>query len=348
MEKSNFDQQQLEFSHPDTNQRIAWKGERGFSPVLLDIVEGVPFLVVYGRPDKKTAEIYGCPELPYVYLRYVANGWKPVSVENAPKELINANLSTYDVRNKNGRRLSQADVRRDVISFEQQSYGLVQEKIPRDYGEWKSIYKNSYRNERQSDDCRPPRILPPPAPLPPASEGFPEIIEAIDYTPERIVIGDDWTHLMFDQKRDGGCKNLFRPTDPDDYMQGQRFVNDSTGQKPVPYSQKAQFNMGVSVLCDDHLWFVTHREEKDKIVISKFTDTGDLLYRTSFHNPDRVAGFVGSIRVPSLRSDGGYLYFDWLDFRDILGEWHIKRWLKMRMREPDSKLAGGGKKSQLP
>jgi len=114
LEKSNFDQHQIEFSHPDTNQRIAWKGERGFSPVLLDIVEGVPFLVVYGRPDKKNSEIYGCPELPYVYLRYAANGWKPVSVENAPKELINANLSAYDVRNKNGRRLSQADVRRDV------------------------------------------------------------------------------------------------------------------------------------------------------------------------------------------------------------------------------------------
>jgi len=152
---------------------------------------------------------------------------------------------------------------------------------------------------------------------------------------------------MFDQKRDGGCKNLFRPTDPDDYMQGQRFVNDSTGQKPVPYSRKAQFDMGVSVLCDDRLWFITHREEKDKIVISKFTDTGDLLYRTSFQNPDRVAGFVGTIRVPSVRSEGGYLYFDWLDFRDILGEWHIKRWLKMRMREPDSKQADGGKKSQL-
>jgi len=64
LEKSNFDQHQIEFSHPDTNQRIAWKGERGFSPVLLDIVEGVPFLVVYGRPDKKTQKFtaaLNCP-----------------------------------------------------------------------------------------------------------------------------------------------------------------------------------------------------------------------------------------------------------------------------------------------
>jgi hypothetical protein len=93
--------------------------------------------------------------------------------------------------------------------------------------------------------------------------------------------------------------------------------------------------MGIRVLCDDDVWFVTHQEEPGKIVISKFTATGDLVFRTSFRNPDRVEGFIGYIRVPSLRSEGGYLYFDWLDFRDINREWHIKRWLKMRMKVPE-------------
>ena len=101
--------------------------------------------------------------------------------------------------------------------------------------------------------------------------------------------------------------------------------------------------MGVRVLCDDHVWFVTHQEEPGKIVISKFTATGDLVYRTSFRNPDRVEGFVSYIRIPSLRPEGGYLYFDWLDFRDINREWHIKRWLKMRLREPASQNNGSSK-----
>jgi hypothetical protein len=147
-------------------------------------------------------------------------------------------------------------------------------------------------------------------------------------------------HLVFerafDKKRESACKSLFRPTDPDDHMQGQRFVKDNSGNKPAPYSRTVQFNMGVRVLCDDeNILFITHQEEPVKIVISKFTASGDLVFRTSFRSPERLDGFTGYIRVPSLRSEGGYLYFDWLDFRDINREWHIKRWLKMRMKEPD-------------
>ena len=231
----------------------------------------------------------------------------------------------------------------NIRDVECSSGGSFQAKIPRSYDDWHNIYKNSYLNERKQGDCRPPRAPLPQVDLPTAIDGALEILETINYTPDRIAIGDDWSILVFDQKREGVCKKLFRPTDPNDYMQGQRFVNDNTGKKSAPYSRTAQFNMGVRVLCDDHVWFVTHQEEPGKIVISKFTVTGDLVYRTSFRNPDQVEGFVSYIRIPSLRSEGGYLYFDWLDFRDINREWHIKRWLKMRMREPASQNVGSGK-----
>lgn len=336
----------LKFTHPDTHKTIKWQGEQYFDPVLLDIVDGVPYLVVHGRPDKSTEKIYGCPELPYIYLKYEEGFWGkwiPISVEKAPSILQDANLSPGYPDVPKHSNLSHDEVLRNIREVERSSGGSFQAKIPRSYDDWHNIYKNSYLNERRQGDCRPPRAQLPQAVLPAAIEGAPEILETINYTPDRISIGDDWSNLVFDLKRGGECKKLFRPTDTNDYMQGQRFVKDSTGKKPVPYSRTAQFNMGVRVLCDEYVWFVTHQEEKGKIVISKFTITGDLVYRTSFRNPHRIEGFVGYIRIPSLRSEGGYLYFDWLDFRDINREWHIKRWLKMRLREPASLSTGSGK-----
>jgi len=337
---SNFDEHRIEFRHPDTNERVIWSGERHFIPVRIDIIDGTPYLVIYGRPDKKTEKIYGCPELPYIYLKYQKNlllsEWITISVEEAPKQLLTGNLSVYDFRSKNGRAFEWKEVERDVKFFEGQSYGQMQATIPRSYDEWHTKFKNSALNERMSGDCRPPRAPSPQAALPTAIEGKPELLETTNYTPDRIAIGEEWTDFVFDVKREGACKKLFRPTDPNDYMQGQRFVKDSSGKKPAPYSRMAQFNMGVRVLCDDDdVWFITHQEVPGNILISKFSVTGDLVFRTSFRNPDGVEGFVGYIRVPSLRSEGGYLYFDWLDFRDINREWHIKRWLKMRIKEPN-------------
>jgi len=322
-ETSGPDTFSLKFKHPDTQETITWQGVQHYTPVLLDIVSGVPYLVVNGFTSKETEAIYGCPELPYFYLKYESGffgKWVAIPVEKAPEVLRESNLSQAS-RNDGG---------------------FFQRVIPRTYEEWNYMYKNEHLNERKVGDCRPPRAPLPQAALPTAKEGIPEILETINYAPDRIAIGDDWSNLMFDQKREGECKKLFRPTDSSDYMQGQRFVNDSTGKKTVPYSKTAQFNMGVRVLCDDNVWFVTHMEEPGKIIISKFTATGDLVYRTSFRNPNVVSGFIGYIRIPSLRSEGGYLYFDWLDFNDSNREWHIKRWLKMRMREPAFQKAEGG------
>lgn len=335
--KNKLSNHRLQFKHPDTGRVIDWQGDPSFTPVLLDLIDRVSYLVLSARPTKETERVYGCTELPFIYLQYdtkAQGNWRPVSEDQAPRVLKRANLS-FAEETKLKDHLSVDEVQETIAQKERSSNRFIQRELPRDYAEWRYLYKNSYRNERRRDDCRPARAPLPQMVLPAPIEGSPEILETIDYTPDRIVIGDDWSNLVFDRKREGECKKLFRPTDPDDYMQGQRFVKDSSGNKPAPYSRATQFNMGVRVLCDEDVWFVAHQEEPGKIVISKFTVTGDLAFRTSFRNPDRVEGFVGYIRIPSLRSEGGYLYFDWLDFRDINREWHIKRWLKMRMKEPD-------------
>lgn len=94
--KSWPDKFSFEFEHPDTKKNIKWWGEQYFEPVLLDIVDGVPYLVVYGQPDKKTEKIYGCPELPYIFLKYEKGffgKWVVVPVEQFPVILQDANLS---------------------------------------------------------------------------------------------------------------------------------------------------------------------------------------------------------------------------------------------------------------
>lgn len=326
----------IQFSHPETGRNISWQENPDFTPLLLDVVSGIPYLILSARPTKETERVYGCTELPFLYLQYDSASpgkWRPIPADHAPRVLRKANLS---LANEAGQKdfLSANEVQETISQKEKSSGRFIQGDIPRNYGEWRYQYKNSYRNERRQDDCRPPRVPLPQMVLPAPIEGSPEILETIDYTPERISIGNEWTRLTFDQKRTGECKRMFRPADPDDYWQGQRFVMDGTGAKPVPYS-RAQFIMAVRVLCDDDVWFVTHLEEPGKIVISKFTVTGDMVYRTSFRKPEQVAGFSGDIRIPSLRSDGGYLYFDWLDFRNNNSGWHIKRWMKMRMKVSD-------------
>jgi hypothetical protein len=354
VENYGFNKFRLKFKHPDTKETIEWQGEQNFRPVLLDIVDGIPFLVLYGEGLKDTETIYGCPELPYTYLKYKSGffgEWSPVPVEKAPDVLREANLSPqypdfgyinkqYEAREtaqrggRPPRDMSSDEVQKQIIKEEQRRAGFFQHYIPRTYQEWNYKEKNHYLNERTVWECRPPRIPPPEVVLPVATEGSVEILETISYSPTSIVARGDWSKLVFDQTRENECKKLFKPTDLNDYMKGQRFVNDSTGNNPAPYSRSAQFNSGVRVLCDDHVWFITHMEEPGKIIITKYKITGDLVYRASFQNPDRVEGFVGYIRVPSLRSEAGYLYFDWLDFREIDHEWHIRRWLKMRMMEP--------------
>jgi hypothetical protein len=336
--KNKLSNHHLQFKNPDTGRLIDWQGDPLFTPVLLDLIDGTPYLVLSARPTKETERIYGCTELPFIYLQYDTKSqtkWRTVPENQAPSSLKIANLSVAD-ENKLKDHISAEEVQETIVNKEKSSARFIQREIPRDYGEWRYQYKNSYRNERRRDDCRPPRAPLPQMVLPAPIEGSLEILETTDYTPDRIAIGDDWSSFVFDKKREGACKSLFRPADPDDHMQGQRFVKDRSGNKPAPYSRTVQFNMGVRVLCDDEdVWFVTHQEDPGKIVISKFTVTGDLIFRTSFRNPERLNGFTGYIRIPSLRSESGYLYFDWLDFRDINREWHIKRWLKMRMKEPD-------------
>jgi hypothetical protein len=96
----------LTFALPESNKKISWKTEfrnespepNSLGPLLLDVVGGVPYLAT-SPAGCISYNKWGRPNPPYVLFKYVNNGWKRISLEEFPPELIHANLmSTPDSR----------------------------------------------------------------------------------------------------------------------------------------------------------------------------------------------------------------------------------------------------------
>lgn len=291
----------LKFTHPDTQERISWKSEQYYTPLLLNIVNGIPYLVVNGFTSKETEAIYGCPELPYFYLKYDSGffgRWVPVPMEKAPDVLRISNLSQ--------------ERRNDA--------GFSQKIIPRTYEEWNYQYKNNYRNERKVGDCRPPLQPLPDVPLPKPVDVELETVESTDY----IVKGADEYHKSLSERKGSiiraNCAKFFRPPNHENIMQGERFINDPTGNIRLPYSGLTHFPSGRMLekrterYCDDKfVWFVAGHEEHGKTIITKYTVSGKLLYNIRMDDPRTADNKLArSMVLDSITAENGYFYFYWV------------------------------------
>ena len=316
--RTNLNIYRLEFRHPDTGQRIVWEGLPNFKPLLVDFVDSKPYLVVFGRPDKDTASIYGCPELPYIYLRYDGFDWKHVSVDQAPAELLNSNISTYLVwSGYEGRHLSAEEVAAGIENTERQSGGHVQGKIPRTYDEWRKENKDSDRNERLFGDCRPPPSGPQDVSIPIPLDVELQLVETIDI--------DDPTsfatslRLKPSAQSRKNCDSVFRVADPYNRMLGRRFTNDPSGAKVVPYAGPSPFkdfrlvDTRTFTYCDgDYIWFVASKEEPGKIHITKYTYTGDFIYNVRFTAPRTVENdLYREMVIDTVKIEDGSFTFYW-------------------------------------
>lgn len=91
--------QTVTFTLPDSNKKISWKTEfrndvpelNSLSPLLLDVVGGIPYLatspagcIAYNK--------WGRPNPPYVLYKYVNDEWKRIPLEEFPAVLVHANL----------------------------------------------------------------------------------------------------------------------------------------------------------------------------------------------------------------------------------------------------------------
>jgi len=343
----------LKFRHPETGVVVRWQGEEYQVPMLLDVVDGVAYLVIYARPSKKHEQHVGCPDLPYVFLRSDRNRrdiWSPITADKAPAILRLANLAgSFNYQAERGRELRSGEIHHQGANFvqdqlraqEDRSRHLLQREIPRTYEEWKypDEEKNEYRNSRYGDDCRPPPKPLSDVALPSPTDVELETLETNDGTNKTA---DEYYKMLGAKKGTAtreNCKALFTRADSANSLAGERFVNDPDHTKRPPYSGPAPIGSGArtSRYCDaKFIWYIAEREERSKIWITKYTAAGDLLYNARFAAPQTADNKLArNLVIDSTTGDGDYFYFYW--FQSLpspnLGP-YAHRITKFRFREP--------------
>jgi hypothetical protein len=125
-QRSPFKEQSLRFSLPGANQQIIWEdhysedvGSANFLPMLLDIVNGTPYLVLYPMGCLSYNK-WGRPNPPYVIFKYQGKKeWKQVPLQELPTEIKTPNLifSMPDiVVEKSGKNFITAEMIREIVS----------------------------------------------------------------------------------------------------------------------------------------------------------------------------------------------------------------------------------------
>lgn len=322
----------LEFSHPDTGDLVEWKGDFGYNPVLIDFVNHTPYLVILQFNVFANLKQYGCPPIPYVFFRFDMNNryWEQISSSVFPAVLSHANLTaSYDGGYiSEGTQFTTKEVAlRNAESEGAGTVGYFSITIPKDFESWDFEHKYEERNRHFQDGCRPEKLMPVPEFARRVSLA---IDERKDFEPELVIHNADdpassWQQLLVDKQRSEMCKTFLRPADPS-FQGGNAFIQDTTGQKHVRGTGP--------VICDtDSVWTFDYAAEKKRVVIAKYRSNGDIAFRVSFAKPDESDGYQGSVMYPTFKSEKGYLSFEWWNFRNSGSDVHVKRSLKIKVRE---------------
>lgn len=297
----------LKFKHPDTQETIKWQGEQNFNPVLLDIIDSVPYLVVSGRPDKKTEKIYGCPELPFIYLKYESGffgKWVPVSAENSPKNLRDMNLSP-----RYPDHLSRNDSQRDYQSRKSvltnirfDSPNGTGGKIPTSYDNWDYPFKESYRYNRRNNDCRKPAEGPPPTAkfeaarlsIYDAELKAKTVIATVDSYSDKteIVTSEDFSRIKGVWSGNGyltrNCNNIVKSIRPVRefldkggwHYNGYELLLNSGEEIPL---QKSLSNQSMAhrqfkiVNCSEDIIYVISQSSKENLLVQRLKSSGEVM-----------------------------------------------------------------------
>jgi hypothetical protein len=338
----------IKVPNPNSGQVVRWAGRWSEKPIIVEFDQRYAYVVLL--PEKCDVDMtrYGNPNPPYVVMRR-ADGWfqrwKPIRLGDYPASLRSTNLMLrypmWEIRDLGQTRFSADDVRRRSRPGQTMDAGFVQSPIPHDWESW------NYQHKRRdgwgcADKYR--KFVPDPghpqSPTQPSQEVQLDILETSVYEPQWIAESNakdpsrDWNVIA---ANDPECRSFLRSAGYDSDRPEIRgwwlFVKDPTGNK------KAR-NAG-ALFCDaESLWFVDYYQPEDPSYVSvvKFTNSGDFKYRVRFAKPDAPRGYLGSIMGPTFRSESGFLYFEWWNFRHLGasegGGVQIERSMKVRLREP--------------
>ena len=140
-QQPGYQEQRLQFINPSTKKKVMWEdlkdeyiGGASFLPMLVDIADGTPYLVV-NTMGCLAYNKWGRPNPPYVVFRYDGDQWKRIPLAQLPSLIVTPNLihsSPDTVVEKLGRSFVTADeIKRDVSEFRQPEYrSIVREPLP--------------------------------------------------------------------------------------------------------------------------------------------------------------------------------------------------------------------------
>lgn len=320
-------------AHPDTGKLIEWKGDYGFNPVSLDFIDGIPYLVILQFNVLANLKQYGCPEIPYIFLRYDMGNkhWDQISSSTYPAVLSHANLTAaYDGGYiSEGTAFTQRDVAlRNADAEGAETVGYFANTIPKDFDSWDYERKYEERNSHYQDGCRPEKIIP--IPVTARRVSF-TVAEKNDYEPGLVINNaadapdSPWQKLSLDKDRSEMCKTLLKPEVSSDQSQ-RYFIKDASGQKKI--------NIADHLICDvDTVWAFDYVIEKKRVVIAKYKSNGDLAFRVSFAKPDEPDGYQGSIMYPTFKFENDHIFFEWWNFNYSGHDVNVRRSMKINVRE---------------
>ena len=342
----------IEVVNPDTRKWVVWSEDNYVKPIMIDFVDGVPYLAVYGQRVFQNTSLYGCPDIPYVFFKYDTSAaeWVRIPRSAVPKDLSQANLIAEGYIPS----ITQADrlfSKERVLSNNRdyarrtKPYDMFSITIPSDFEDWTYSRKNRFKNERIKDDCRPPLprpvdVINPKSPISPSQSVDLDIFDTKNFDPEMVATHSsegkpsEFSKLIWDSQRVEACKVFLKPADPDNpLLDGwQGFVQDKTGQQIMA-------STGGTRLCDpDVMWIFNYAAERDRIVIIKVNPSGEVLYRISFKKPVPVSGYYDEafIAYTTFKAENGFLTFEWYDTRSLGNTRYIKRIIKVKIKEPST------------
>ena len=342
----------LKFTNPANGKRVSWEGERYVHPVLLDVVNGTPWLVINSSLFNSELKGYGCPEIPYVFLSYKEGRWISVAPSDAPSELRDANISyAYEpYLMLDSRTLGAEKIASILRSVEISTGGHFNRTIPRSLEQWQYKYKTAHITRRDHNDCRAP--LPQPVNYIAVRSSTKVELETLSsgaVEPELHMRESPnsseslWGNYSWDKNRALACQDRLQAADEQDQRltTWRRFTADATKTKVFPN--------GYSWFCDPEVvWIFGHgMVEPGRVVVTKATNAGDILYKVSFAKPPIVLGTGGGIRYSTFRASDGYVEFEWVGFESGGYDWRVKHLAKFRFKEPDvTQTASPVKKTQ--
>ena len=139
-QKPPYKEQSLGFAIPNTSQNVKWEdhfsedlGAANFLPMLLDIHNGIAYLVV-SPMGCLSYNKWGRPNPPYVIFKYEGKAWQRIPLTELPSEITAPNLisSSPDIEvEKSGKRFISAEMIKQLNEgYKQPEYrSILREKV---------------------------------------------------------------------------------------------------------------------------------------------------------------------------------------------------------------------------